>query len=242
MLISLACAALALAACSGRGQNEATNASFPATNAPEPAPAIDAAPYLPTPGSHPARAMALSVPAEAEALAARITSAIRAHGDWYRTYAAQHPDGELPWHPNLGVSEADYRRFQELTGQIALREVGRVTLGVTRRPDGGLALTASGPAAPLDGIILYPERGRVETPLGRLDHGAATANRMARSPTGPWDGVRWTNAGSGAPRRLALSFGRRAAGDMLVFYDYGPSDAETVILLYPAAGPPPSAR
>ena len=54
--------------------------------------------------------------------------------------------------------------------------------------------------------------------------------------------MRWTNGGSGAPRRVALAFGRRTQGDMLIFYDYGPTDAETVILLYPAAGPPRATR
>ena len=239
-----------LAACSG---GAAPNNSSPAAEAPvnQAAPAAPAGPaatpvpgaaaFLPTPGAHPARAMAMAVPPEAEALAARMTAAIRANFAWYRTYAAQHPQGELPWHPNLGISEAEYARFLTLTGQIALREIAPVTLNVTRRPDGGLALAAAGPATPLDGIVLYPERGLVETPLGRLGNGAPTANRQQRSPTGPWQGVRWTNLGSGARSRVAIAFGRRARGDMLIFYDYGPSDAETVVLLYPAAAAPAAA-
>lgn len=235
-----------LAACSGSPATNNGTAAAPANQAtpatPGATPVPGTAGFLPTPGAHPARAMAMSVPPEAEALAARMTTAIRANIAWYRTYAAQHPEGELPWHPNLGISEADYARFQALTGQIALREIGRVTLNVTRRPDGGLALATAGAAAPLDGVILYPERDQVETPLGRLGNGAPAANRQARSPTGPWQGVRWTNVGSGAPRHVALAFGRRAQGDMLIFYDYGPTDAETVILLYPAAGPAAAAQ
>lgn len=243
--ILILAAVSALTACSGGSQNDATKAPAAATNqtapaAPAATPVLDAAAFLPTPGAHPARAMAMSVPPEAEALAARMTTAIRANVAWYRAYAAQHPEGELPWHPNLGLSEAEYARFQALTHQIALREIGRVSLNVARRPDGGLALAAAGAAAPLDGIILYPERDQVETPLGRLGNGAPTANREVRSPTGPWQGIRWTNLGSGATRRVALAFGRRAQGDMLIFYDYGPTDAETVILLYPAAGPAPA--
>jgi hypothetical protein len=237
---------LLLAACSGSTPANNQTSSGPEAVVNQAAPAatpLATATFLPTPGTHPARAIAMTVPPEAEALAARMTAAIRANFAWYRAYAAQYPQGELPWHPNLGISEAEYARFLTLTGQIALREIGRVTLTATRRPDGGLALAADGAAGPLNGIILYPERNQVETPLGRLGNGGATANRQARSPTGPWEGVRWTSAGSGATHRVALAFGRRAQGDMLVFYDYGPSDAETVILLYPAAGPPaPTAR
>lgn len=234
-----------LAACSSGApvNNTAPAAAAPASQAgPAPAPVSNAAAFLPTPGTHAARAMAMAVPPEAEALARRMTAAIQANFAWYRAYAAQHPQGELPWHPNLGISEAEYARFQTLSGQIALREIGRPTLTVTRQPDGGLRLATNGAAAPLDGIILYPDRNQVETPLGRLATAGAAANHQARSPTGPWEGVRWTNAGTGAPRRVALAFGRRTQGDMLIFYDYGPSDAETVILLYPAAGPPAATR
>ena len=241
-ILPLTC--LFLAACSGGTPANQTPAA-PAAAANQAAPAAttlaNAAAFLPTPGTHPARAMAMSVPPEAEALAARMTAAIRANFAWYRSYAAQHPQGELPWHPNLGISEAEYARFQTLTGQIALREIAPVTLNVTRRPDGGLALAIAGPAAPLNGIVLYPDRNQVETPLGRLGNGGPTANRQTRSPTGPWEGVRWTSAGGGNSHRVTLAFGRRAQGDMLIFYDYGPSDAETVILLYPAAGSPAAA-
>lgn len=235
-----------LAACSGGDTNAPVAAAANGAEAAPANPASSAAPsaantaaWLPVPGTHPARAMALAIPPEAEALAGRMTAAIRTNFAWYRAYAQQHPEGELPWHPNLGISETEYRRFQALAGQIALRELGRVTLSVTRRPDGGLALAAGGPARALDGIIVYPDRDRVETPLGRLGSAAAAGNRQAASPTGPWQGVRWSNRGNATARRLALSFGRRASGDMLIFYDYGPSDAETVILLYPAppAGP-----
>ena len=234
-----------LAACGGTPGNEGAGA--PEANAtaganmaaPIPAriPAPDAAAtaaYLPPPGRHAARAMALAPPAEAVALRDRMVAAIMRNQAWYNAWAAQRPRGELPWHANLGVSESEYRRFLALTRRIGLSERAQVTLTVTRRADGGLALAADGAAAPLDGIILYPERGRAETPLGRLGTRAATGNDAPGSPLGRWEGVEWSNRGAGAPRLLALSAGRRAAGDMLLYYNYGPSDAETVILLYPA--------
>ena len=177
--------------------------------------------------------MALAPPAEAVALRDRMAAAILRNQAWYETWATQHPQGELPWHANLGISEADYRRFLALVRQIGLSERGRVTLSVTRRPDGGLTLAAGGAAVALDGLILYPERGRAETPLGRLGTLAATGNDAPGSPLGRWRGVEWSNRGTSAPRRVSLSLGRRAGGERLLYYSYGPSDAETVILLYP---------
>ncbi len=47
--------------------------------------------------------------------------------------------------------------------------------------------------------------------------------------------MQWSNAGSTTGRPVQLAFGRRAAGDLILYYDFGPSDAETIVLLYPAA-------
>ena len=244
-------AALALlAACGGAPENNATPAA-PAneadaarmTQADLPTPgSVNPALYVPTPGAHQAQAMVLAPPPELEALNNRMAAAVRANPAWFRVYAAENP-GQLPYHPNLGLSEEEYRRFLALTHQIGLREIGRVTLNVTRRADGGLQLAANGAGARLNGIIIYPDRNRVETPLGPLASRSVLDNPEQQSPTGPWRAVQWSNRGSAAPRPVRIAFGRRARGDMILFYDYGPTDAETVTLLYPAeaaASPAPA--
>ena len=216
--------------------NTPAQAAAPAPPLP-PAASLNPLPFLPSAGVHRARAMAITAPPEMQALAERIRTAMRARPDWFRAYAAQHPQGELPWHSNLGVSEAEYRRFLDLTHELSLAEVGRVAFTVTRRSDGGLAIAATGQAAPLDGIIVYPGRDRVETPRGTLGRRSAIDNREQRSPTGPWQGVQWSNVGSSQGRPVRLAFGRRADGDLILYYDFGPTDAETVILLYPVTTP-----
>jgi hypothetical protein len=233
-----------LAACSGTPENEpaviteneVANSLAPRSTAPPAPTPANLASWLPAPGRHAARAMVLAPPPEAVALRDRMAAAIMRNPAWYQGHVASHPEGELPWHANLGISEADYRRYLALTRQIGLRERAQVTLTVTRRPDGGLALGADGAATPLDGIILYPERGRAETPLGGLGTYRATGNEAETSPLGRWRGAEWSNRGTGASRQLGLSAGRRASGELLLYYSYGPSDEETVILLYPAAG------
>lgn len=235
-------ALLVLAACSGPPrneqavitENEVANSIAPVPASAPPAPEELAA-FLPAPGRHAARAMVLAPPPEAVALRDRMAAAILRNPAWYEGHVARHPQGELPWHVNLGISEAEYRRFLALTRQIGLRERARVTLAVTRRPDGGLALGADGAAAPLDGVVIYPARGRAETRLGTLAGYRATGNAAAESPLGRWRGAEWSKRGTGAARELVLSAGRRDAGDRLLYYSYGPSDEETVILLYPAA-------
>ena len=231
-----------LAGCSaGTGANNAGPvAEAPANRAapapvPPPLPAGEAAAFLPAPGAHPARVMTLAPPAEAVQLRDRMAAAVMRNRTWYDNWAAQHPQGDLPWHANLGVSEAEYARYLALTRRIGLSEQSRVTLNVAQRPDGGLTLAAGGAASALNGLVLYPARGQVETPLGVLATVATSGNDAADSPLGRWRGAEWSNRGRGAPRQVRLIAGRRDAGDLMLYYDYGPSDAETVILLYPAA-------
>jgi len=221
------------------GANEAAPTNLNAAGAPVATPdATEAAGYLPPPGTYSARAMALAPPVEAQALNARMVQALGRNPAWAQAYLAEHASGHMPWHPNLGISEAEFARYLELVRRIGLSERGRVSLTVARRPDGGLTLTATGPATALNGIILYPERSRIESPLGGLAMRAAAGNDDESSPFGRWRGVAWTNRGSGSSRPVSLTFGRRGSNEMILFYDYGPTDAETVILLYPGPAAP----
>jgi len=246
MRLILSAAVLALlTACSGSAPTNNVAVTAPDNTANDaqlvaPAPALPrgvavaAGPWLPPTGVHQARAMALGVPPEMQVLNARLAAALNNNPQWLNAYRAQHPTGPLPWHPNLGLSEEEYRRYLALTLQLSLVEVDRVGFTVTRRPDGGLALAATGQAAPLNGIIVYPDRDRVETPLGPLTHRYTVDNREPRSPAGPWQGVQWSNIGDTRERPVKIAFGRRARGDLILYYDFGPSDAETVVLLFPA--------
>ena len=216
-----------------QGQAEVPQLYQPAPALPTGAP-VQPGPWLPAVGTHQARAMGIAAPLEMQLLAARMQAAMQANPEWTRTYMAQHPRGTLPWHPNLGISEEEHRRLLAMTRQIGLAEVDRVTLTVSRRTDGGLALAATGQAVPLNGIIVYPDRDRVETPLGALTVRSTIDNREPRSPSGPWQGVQWRSAPGSLERTVKLAFGRRAQGDLILYYDFGPTDPETIILLFPA--------
>ena len=180
----------ALAACSAPSGNAADNeaGNEAAANAAVPADvATELARYLPAPGSHPARAMRLLISPDYERLSARMLAAIGRDRAWFEAYARQHPNvrGPLPWHQRFGLSEAEYRRMIALSNEVRLEEIGRLQLGVAAAPGGGFALSATGPAARLNGIVLQPGRDRVETPRGRLTRRVAINQNDPRAPTGP---------------------------------------------------------
>jgi len=188
--------------------------------------------FAPEPGTHPSRTMVLMMPAEEGRLAERIAAAIRRNSQWFATYAAQHPGGTLPYHANLGLSQAEYERYLSLMKQHRLGEVERGQLRVTRTADGGLQLSSSGHAAYLNGIVIHLDRNYVETRHGRLTDSKAVDQTDPTSPTGAWRGVRWLNADQTGGLRVQLALGRRADGERLIYYSADPSTDEVLFLLY----------
>lgn len=190
--------------------------------------------FLPRPGVHPARELQVSAPPEDAGLAQRIAAAVQRNPSWLKAYVAEHAnrEGALPYHPNFGVSEAEYARMLSMVGRMALQEVGRVNLSVSRSTDGSLTLSSSGRAARLNGIAIHPEKDVVETPFGRLTHRVAINQEDPNSPTGRWKGVQWSNDGQQGAARVKLALGRREDGEGLIYFQGTPGEDAPVILAY----------
>ena len=119
-----------------------------------------------------------------------------------------------------------------LSNEVRLEEIGRLQLGVAAAPGGGFALSATGPAARLNGIVLQPGRDRVETPRGRLTRRVAINQNDPRAPTGPWTGVQWSSEGQ--RRAVKLALGRTPRGEGVLYYDAG-GGGEPVLLFFQVA-------
>ena len=89
------------------------------------------------PGEYEAEVMdsIIRLPREQE-LDARLTENIQDNYEWYNNYLQQHP-GEypLPYHPNFGISEAEYNELNTLKKNIQVQPSYKGTLKVVR--DGG---------------------------------------------------------------------------------------------------------
>jgi hypothetical protein len=194
---------------------------------------VGIAEFLPKAGTHQVRQMQVMAPAEASGLADRMTAAAQRNLSWFQQYAAQHEgkEGMLPYHPNLGLSEAEYGKFVSLIGQMALRETGRAQVSVAASPEGALALSASGGAAALNGIVIHPRQDFVHTPSGRLTHRISIDQDDPKSPTGRWKGVQWSN-GDATAQSAKLAVGRRENGEMMIYYAAAGSQSGPLILVY----------
>lgn len=147
-------------------------------------------------------------------LAARLQASVAAHPEWWVEYVAKAPPGQpLPYHPRLGLTEAEYQEFLELSSSMQMVKVADGTLNFVWDSPTHIRLIGEGSLADLTGITIDLAADRVETPFAILRERTEINNTDVDSPTGPWRGIQWKfehltpDLSSGAVVKLAL--GRR---------------------------------
>ena len=203
-------ALLALGACSSGPSTTSSSSDAPPA----------AAPVAPEhwvglrPGRHTAVPFTLSIPAQLGEVQARLTRAAAIHQTWLQQYLDDlhlPPGTPLPYHPNLGVTEAEYRSLQHAYEHPTVVENERRDIDV-RVEDGALRFSAQGPLAPLEllvveasGRVRYGESSVVERPV-RVEG--------QQAKFGPWTGFSWQSDESDRTRKkldvLELALGHVA--------------------------------
>ena len=94
----------------------------------------------------------------------RMINAAQANPSWFQSWVAQHPHGDLPWHPNLGVTKAEYELYQTegRASKYAVRT--RVQLTFERQGTGRhWTLKGWGLLTPINGLSIDLDAGQVIT-------------------------------------------------------------------------------
>jgi hypothetical protein len=199
-----------------------------ATAAEAPSPSVVQLPpeaELLEPGSHPVWIMDLRPPAEAETLMRQWLGALRADPDWYASYSKAHsrPGEPLPYHPKMGMSQAQYQRMLVLAKQTRLTRIERAVLTVTREGATRVALHGGAALPDLTGITVDFAADRVTTPFGRLEGSQPIAVTDPDSATGPWSGRTWrfdtVDPATGQGAVVQFNLGRLADGTPILYYD-----------------------
>ncbi len=142
----------------------------------------------------------------AEGFAVRIEAAARQNPSWFQAYTRSHPRGAPPWHPNLGITRAEYTEYLMDARSTPMVVTQRTTLRFVRIGTGRRwRLKGWGKLAPLEGSVLNLEVNRVEGRRGRLDGmGIAYASTSDETSLpwrwyGVWKSARPSGGPSGAP-------------------------------------------
>lgn len=162
-----------------------------------------------------------------EGLAARMQASARRNPAWFQAYTRAHPVPPLPWHPNLGVTRAEYQEWILGSRDAPMAVTQRATLRFVREEARRRwTLQGWGKLTPLNGLLIDLERNEVGGKRGPLiGLGVIAPDDPAKAPL-DW---RWYGAWKAAHRvgdtqqqgqamSASLHFGPLADGASVAMY------------------------
>ncbi|HTD65934.1 MAG TPA: hypothetical protein VK846_05320 [Candidatus Limnocylindria bacterium] len=126
----------------------------------------------------------------AEELTVKFSASARENRDWLLNYVKTAPQGPLPYHPKLGLTEKEYAEY--------LSEVEKRTLVVATnaqvlfRRDGDVVTVRDGAKnSPLAKLRLNIKSRELEASVGKLGQPKWNVNERTDTPLGFFEGYRW---------------------------------------------------
>jgi hypothetical protein len=138
-----------------------------------------------------------TAPARLVELKQKLEQAVRRDTIFFAEYLRRgksDPNGPLPYHPKMGITEDEYQELLTLPNEEGMRKVGEATL-VVREENGHLLLAAGDPLPAVREVDIDLDRDLVRTSLGELtERSDVVPSFVMQSVTGPWSGVQWKMA------------------------------------------------
>jgi len=134
----------------------------------------------------------LASPPRCQELTAKMRAAIQQDPEWWLAHAKTAQGGPIPYHPKMGLTQAEYAEVLEFGNTMTAHRVAYATFHVTTADRQVFTFAAGPPLEELDGIEVDLAQDEVRTPFGTLsDREKITAEATRDSPTGAWNGMRW---------------------------------------------------
>ncbi len=204
--------------------------------------AADIADYLPNNSVIHGRVMATAVPQEVDSLTQKFQAAMQNDLEWFQAFFAEngkvHP---IPYHPRIGLTEVEFRRYLELVADLKWQKIGAITLTIKHLKNGGIQLLSEGDTSPLNEIRIFPGKGFVETSYGNLNEFSEVSSSNPDGAIGRWSGAQWKKSERVNDKLVAvkLAIGKRTDhGDGIIYYDvkdftHGVGENYSYVVLYP---------
>jgi hypothetical protein len=150
---------------------------------------LDFTPYLPRTNSVEAEYVVVTPDPLYDGYGQRLQAAMHRHAAWLRAYTEQHKGANpLPYHPNFGVPEAQYRRYQDPLNQFITSAPQRIRMEV-RREAGRIRLALRGQRLLFDTLLIDANTPTLTTARDRLPFREIVAPGRATFPPGAHAGV-----------------------------------------------------
>jgi hypothetical protein len=162
---------------------------------------------------------------EAERLGEKLTKAINANPTWWMNYVRDNIDKHpLPYHKNLGMSEAEYRRYLVVVEDRYFAVHSTRTLSVHRTGTDSFALDGGDDIPWITGIALDLRTAMATIPGVRRPLSGTQKSDVLLRPVGKWQGLRWQlDEGGDTPptehvHTVCLEVGATEGGNLIVSY------------------------
>jgi len=141
-----------------------------------------------SPGKHVVSIMAPAQSSRLTELIRKMKTGISKHPEWWMQHlkAAANAKESVPYHPNIGMTEVEYRELNDLNAR-PWTAAASAQLSVTE-PENGVLLFAGIPQ--LDGIQIDLNRSVLETQYGTCSTAIPVSHKDDKA-LGNWTGLRW---------------------------------------------------
>lgn len=139
-----------------------------------------------------------------EGIAARMQAAARRDPAWFQAFTRANPRPPLPWHPNLGITRAEYQEYLIGSRSAPMAVTQRATLRFRRREARRIwQLEGWGKLTPVNGLVIDLERNEAGGKRGPLPGlGLAAPQEVHDASLGwRWYGVWKATHQVGDPRK-----------------------------------------
>lgn len=165
---------------------------FPVLGSAEPFPLEQIRGLLPKDGDL-VDVMALVAPERCQELSVKFKAGVSLHPEWWLDYVKRGEPGQpLAYHPNFGMTEAEYEEMSQCVTEMRLEKISEARLGV--KPDGQdrYVLDGGDKLPSLSGVVIDLQAQVVETPFGVCKTWSRIEATLSQRVTGPWEGYQWT--------------------------------------------------
>lgn len=129
----------------------------------------------------------------AQALMAKFKGSLAEHQQWWIEYVQAHASEPppVPYHPNMGLTEAEYEEMLTLVEKTEMRKTGEASLLFLNRQNGRVEIFSRELSSHIGVLTVDFQNGTVDTPYGQLQRRENIDNQDPNSPTGAWSGPSW---------------------------------------------------
>lgn len=148
----------------------------------------------------------------ADELHLKFQTSVATNRTWFLDFVKRAPPGRtLPYHPNFGLTEAEYAEYEKAFETGRLVPVRRSSLSFQR--DGDVWTLSTGSAdAPITKIKLNTQTGSLQASLGEVGLPTWRASDREDTPIGAYEGYSWQredgNAAAGTVAIVSLDIWR----------------------------------